>query len=60
MNPLLKEYSMVAQLAELFVSSIYILGLVVVGSLIINLALATVGRIIGTIVDAIAGKPDER
>lgn len=47
---------MVAELAELLVTFIYILGLVMVGCIIVNIALATITRIIASIVEAIAGK----
>lgn len=49
---------MVAQLAEWFVSIIYILGIVVVGSLVISVTMATIQRIIGSLVDVFI-KPDE-
>lgn len=49
---------MVTQLAEFFVSTVYILGIVVVGSLVISVAMATIQRIIRSVVDAFI-KPDE-
>lgn len=50
---------MVAQLAEFFVSTIYILGIVVVGSLVISVAMATISRVIGSIVEVFIHKDDE-
>ena len=58
-TPILKEQSMVAELAELFVSFIYILGLVMLGCIIINIAMATITRIIASIVEALAGDKDD-
>ncbi len=60
MNPQLKEQTMVAQLAEYFLSVIYILGIVVVGSLILNIALATIRTIINSIIEALIKDNDER
>ncbi len=49
---------MVTQLAEFFVSTIYILGIVVVGSLVISVAMATISRIIGSIVEVFVKRED--
>jgi hypothetical protein len=49
---------MVAELAEFFVSTVYILGIVVVGSLVISVAMATIQRVIFSIVDAFTKHED--
>jgi hypothetical protein len=59
-TPILKEQTMVAQLAEYFISVIYILGIVLVGSLILNIALATIRTIITSIIEALSKDSDER
>ena len=51
---------MVAQLAMYFVSVIYILGIVVVCSLIFNIAMATISRVITSIAAAFHKDDDER
>ena len=51
---------MVAQLAEYFVSIVYILGIVVVGALILNIALATIRTILTSIIEALTKDDNER
>jgi hypothetical protein len=51
---------MVAQLAMYFVSIIYILGIVVVGSLVVSVCMATISRVLTNIVDALHKDDDER